>query len=92
MAATPLTVLDDVVQNMIYQTEVSPSLASLVTVLNAYRVANAGTLATPLLQDDKNAMLKLLTGCVVATGTDLNCYPSGYATTVCFDLSGNPVP
>lgn len=42
--------------------------------------------------EDVNALLKALTGCVVATGTDLNCYPLGAATQILFDAAGNPVP
>lgn len=44
----------------------------------------------PLSQEDLNALLKALTGCVVATQPDLNCYPLGLETTLCFDTSGNP--
>lgn len=90
MAATPLVTVDDLVENMIFQTEANGLLSDLVTVLNAYRLANAVVLSTPLDQGDKNAALKVYTGCVVSTGTDLNCYPTGLATTVCFDLNGDP--
>lgn len=44
-----------------------------------------------LSQDDKNALLKELTGCVVGTGTNLSCYPLGIETAILFDLDGNPV-
>ena len=45
-----------------------------------------------LSQDDLNALLKDLTGCVVATGTSLNCYPLGLTTAILFDADGNPYP
>jgi len=41
--------------------------------------------------DDKNALLKALTGNVVGTGTDLACYPLGIETAILFDLDGNLV-
>jgi len=45
-----------------------------------------------LSQDDLNALLKALTGCVVATGTQLNCYPTGLSTAILFDVDGNLLP
>jgi len=90
--AVPYITLDDVVENMIVQCGVHPNLSDLTVILEAYRVADGIPLTVPLLQDGRNAMLKILTGCVVATETDLNCYPSGLATTICFDIDGNPVP
>jgi hypothetical protein len=44
-----------------------------------------------LSQDDLNNLLKALTGCVVATGTSLNCYPLGLTTAILFDENGEPV-
>jgi len=92
MAAVPIVIVDDIVQNMIFQTEVHPELGSLVTILNAYRVANIITLAETMTTPEINDALKKYTGCVVGTGTDLNCYPMGYSTALLFDLSGNPLP
>lgn len=91
MAATVLETFDDFVENMTFQCGVSPVYDSLVTVINAWRVANAVPLAIDLTQANKNACLKVYTGCVAATGTDLNCYPDGLATTFCFDRDGNPI-
>jgi hypothetical protein len=47
--------------------------------------------ALELSEDDINALLKALSACVVATRTDMNCYPLGLATADCFDLDGNPL-
>jgi len=91
VGATYLTTLDDFAENMTFQCSINPVYAGLVDVINAWRVLNAVVLSLPMSQDDKNDALKAYTGCIAATGTDLNCYPSGLATTVCFDADGNPV-
>lgn len=90
MPANILNTLDDFVENMSFQVEATPLIADLVTILNAYRITNAVILSTPMDQGDKNAALKVYTGCVVSTQTDLNCYPVGLATTQCFDINGDP--
>jgi len=82
---------DDIVENMVAQCDSFTALGDLIPILQAYRIANAVPLAFDMTQDDKNDMLKILTGCVVATETDLNCYPTGLATTTCFDEDGDPV-
>lgn len=91
MGATYLTTLDDFVENMTFQCSINPVYADLVTVINGWRIVNAVALSLPMSQSDKNDALKAYTGCVVATGTDLNCYPEGLATTFCFDVDGNPI-
>lgn len=45
-----------------------------------------------LTTEEKNLILKKLTGFTVATNTDLNCYPRGIDDTICFDLEGEEVP
>jgi hypothetical protein len=92
MAAVPYVTLDDVCRNVQFQLEVSAGLAPVSALIEAYRIANAGFLSNPLSLDEINGTLRNLTGCVVATGTDMNCYPLGDATTQCFDLSGHPIP
>jgi hypothetical protein len=92
MAAVPYVTLDDVLRNVQFQLEVSVGLAGASAVIEAYRLANAGFLSNPLSVDEINGSLKNLTGCTVATGTDMNCYPRGDVDVSCFDLSGNPIP
>lgn len=92
MPAQPIVTFDDIVENMIFQCEVDVTFFSLAVALEAYRAANSTALNVDVSQDTKNECLKKYTGCVVSTGTDLNCYPLGDDTTKCFDLSGNPVP
>jgi len=92
MSAVPYLTLDDVLENMEFQCEVSILLAPFAAVILAYRIANSGFLSAGLSQDDKNNVLKKLTGCVVETGTNLNCYPLGMTDTLCFDSDGNVVP
>jgi len=48
-------------------------------------------LAFPVPDDDKNELLKRLTGFTVGLDPDINCYPRGLALTTCFDLDGNPI-
>lgn len=91
MSATMLEVYDDFVLNLIYQCSLSVGFADLVAVLNDYRDEHAIVLALEMDQPVKNLALRLYTGCIVSTGTEINCYPSGLATTFCFDLDGNPV-
>lgn len=92
MAATPYLTLDDCLANMQFQCEITVGLAPMSAVIEAYRIANSGFLSAVLTVDEKNGMLKKLTGCTVATGTVLNCYPRGFDDTLCFDLSGDAVP
>jgi hypothetical protein len=91
MAVTYVT-FDDVVENMEVQCDTGAVLSGLVTILQAYRIANAVALATPLSETNINVLIKIITGMVVATGTDLNCYPTGLATSRCFDEDGEFIP
>lgn len=92
MAAVQYVQLADVANNLIYQIEGVVGMELLVVAIGAWVIANPLVAANYLSVDEKNAMLKKLTGCVVATGTDLNCFPTGVDTAICFDLSGDPVP
>ncbi len=92
MAAVPYVTLDDVCANLQFLCEVSAGLAGVSAVIEAYRLANMGFLSNPLSQDEIDGCLKNLTGCTVATGTDMNCYPRGFDDSLCFDLSGAPIP
>ena len=89
--AVPLVTFDDVVENMVYQCSLATVFDSLIPVLQAWRVANAVPLAVEMSTLNKNEMLGITTGLVVATGTDLNAYPLGYDTALYFDLDGNRV-
>lgn len=88
----PYLTLDSVLANMQFQCEVSAGLLAFSAVIEAYRLANSGFLSNELSVDEKNGVLRKLTGCTVATGTEMNCYPRGFDDTLCFDLSGEPVP
>lgn len=92
MSAVPYLTLDDILENMQFQCEVSVLLLPFSAVIEAYRLANSVFLSADLSQDDKNSVLKHLTGCVVQTGTNLNCYPLGMTDTLCFDSDGNVIP
>jgi len=45
-----------------------------------------------LTLEEKTALLKKCTKIVANLDLNLACYPLGYATTILFDLEGNPVP
>lgn len=45
-----------------------------------------------LTPEEKLQVLKDCTKIVVRLNLDLNCMPMGEATTICFDLDGNPIP
>jgi hypothetical protein len=84
--------IGDMVDNLIIQCLTNEVGALVAAWLEDWKTDNEEYLDLEFSQDDKNAMLKALTGCVVGTGTNLNCYPTGLATTVSFDIDGNPVP
>jgi hypothetical protein len=90
MSAVNLVTLDTWAQNMVWLCGVSPIFGDLATVIQVWRVAQVVPLALDMTQDEKNVGLRLLTGFVSGTQTDLNCYPVGLETTFCFDLDGNP--
>jgi len=89
--AYPYTDLGSVLLNVEFQLEVSPFFAPLSVIIETYRLANPDVMLFPLPPTAINETLKRLTGCVVATGTDLNCYPTGLNTAILFDADGNPV-
>jgi len=91
MGAVPYLSVGDVVRNMQFQCSVSPALDGLVDVLNDYMADHPSDMLIGLDGHDRNEMLGIITGCTVATGTDLNCYPRGAETALFFDLDGNPV-
>ena len=92
MGAHPLVTLKDFVDNMRFQCEENALLIPLDAAIVAFELVYVAELEYEMTQDDKNRALKLYTGCVVSTGTDLNCYPVGMDTTQCFDVNGDEVP
>ena len=92
MAAVPYITLNDFADNMRYLASEQVGMELVVAAIFALQVANPSWEVIPLSEDEINDCLKKLTGMTVATGTDLNCYPRGDATAICFDLDGNEVP
>lgn len=92
MAASPYVYIGDIVYNCEYQLGQNFSLIPLQAILTAYRAANPSLMANLLTELDILDQLRALTGCTVATGIDVNCYPRGDATALCFDLDGIPLP
>lgn len=91
MPAVPYVVIADVVNNMIFQCEVSSLLDDLVGVLEDYLSDNPTLEFVGMDEHDRNEMLGIVTGMTVATGTVLNCYPRGAETALYYDLDGNRV-
>lgn len=83
--------LGDFADNLVTQCDVSPDLAELASVIHEYRITHESIMELEFTVPMLNEMLNLLTGCVVATGTDLNCYPLGLLTSIFFDVNGEPV-
>ncbi len=91
MSAVPALTLGDIMDNLIFQCECSVDLGELSGIIHDYRITHDSIATLEVTQEISNQWLKELTGCVVGSGTDLNCYPVGLTDTVCFDLDGNPV-
>lgn len=72
--------------------DVLPIFTVVQAALAAEILLNPGWALNIMTEDELNATLKLLTGLTVATQTDMNCYPRGLDTTLCFDIDGNEVP
>jgi|SwirhirootsSR3_FD_contig_31_27829680_length_790_multi_3_in_0_out_0_2 hypothetical protein len=91
MAAVDYNSLNALCENLKFQIQDVLGLEIIVAAISAEQVLNPSWLVEDRNQDDRNAWLKKLTGCVIATGTNLNCYPIGFDDTLCFDLSGDEV-
>lgn len=89
--AVVYSTIGDMVDNLIDQCLTNEVGALVAVVLEDWKSENEEYLDLEFSQDDKNAMLKVLTGCVVGTDTGLNCYPLGLTTALLFDLDGNPI-
>lgn len=63
----------------------------LAEVLTDWKDDNPDFLDLELSVDDLNALLKEHTCCIVGTGTNVSCYPTGLTTAILFDLDGNPL-
>jgi hypothetical protein len=84
--------LGDFAVNLETQCTVSDDLSELAGVIHDYRITHETIMDLEFTQPMLNEMLNLLTGCVVGTNTDLNCYPLGLLTSVFYDVNGDPVP
>jgi hypothetical protein len=92
VSAYPYDTFGAVCLNLEWQLEGVPELSVITAFIEAYRLANLAFMDTPLTEGRRNDILKRLTGCVVGTLNNVNCYPLGYATAQLFDLDGNPIP
>jgi hypothetical protein len=91
MSAVYFHTIGDMVDNLIFLSLTNEVGALVADWLQTWKDENPDYLDLELSQDDINAMLKALTGCVVGTDTDLACYPLGIDTAILFDLSGDRV-
>jgi len=89
--AVRLVTVNDIVENCKYMMADQLGLEIAVASLTALQVLNPAWAVTDLTTDEINSQLKHVTGYVVGTDTDLNCYPTGYNTAILFDLNGDPV-
>jgi len=72
--------------------DILPIFSVVQAALTAEMILNPSWSLTELTVDEKNAILKKLTGLVFALESDLNCYPMGLDTAISFDIDGNEVP
>lgn len=91
MSAVNVVTLGDIMDNLEYQTTCSLDLGEIGSIIHDYRVANPSISDLLVAQPIANELLKRLTGCIVGSGTDLNCYPVGLNDTLCFDLDGEVI-
>lgn len=70
-----------------FTVEIVAALAELVELLSGTEEPDYADLSL----EEKTDTLKRCTKIVANLGLDLACYPLGYATTILFDLDGNPI-
>lgn len=68
--------------------EILVALADLIELLTGTEQPDY----VDLTLEERTDVLKRVTRIVANLDLDLACYPLGYATTILFDLDGNPVP
>jgi len=90
--AVPYVTVGDFIDNLRFQCDADVNLAGLSNYLELYKILYPDLTAYTFAPPIGNELLKKLTGCVVATETDVNCYPLGLTTAILFDADGNPLP
>jgi hypothetical protein len=92
MPAVNYLTLNDICENLKYQIGDVVGLELVVAAITSLEVLNPGWEVATLTTDDRNNMLRKLTGCTVGIGEGVNCYPRGYVDTILFDLDGHELP
>ncbi len=78
--------------NLVFQCGVQSDLDELAGIIHDYKITHSSIADLVVVTATNNAILKTLTGCVVGTESDMNCYPLGLVDTLCFDLDGDVIP
>lgn len=81
--------IETLVDNMIAIAMTNSIGYLLAEVLTDWKSENEDFLDLELSEEDLNALLKEHTCCIVGTGTNLSCYPTGLTTALLFDIDGN---
>jgi hypothetical protein len=84
--------LQAICENLKYQIQDVVGLELVVAAISSLELLNPAWAVETLNQDDRNNMLRKLTGCTVACLPDINCYPRGLVDTLLFDANGDPIP
>lgn len=92
MAVTYVTYMDFAQNVYNLMNDVIPIFPVVQAALAAEMLLNPAWAAIDLDEGELHATLRELTGMVSALQSDLNCYPLGLVTTICFDESGDPIP
>lgn len=92
MAATTYVTLMDFYTNILYQLEGEPTSTLIRACITSEMLLNPAWLLVILNDDEKHEILKRQTATTSALRPDINCYPRGYASALCYDLDGNEIP
>jgi hypothetical protein len=91
MGAVDFLKIGDLANNLIFIAQTNSVGYLIAAAIQDWIDDNPDECDLDMSEDDINAILKALTGCVVATRTDLSCYPLGAVTQILFDANGDPV-
>jgi hypothetical protein len=92
MAATPYVTLMDFYSNILFQLEGEPTSTLIRDCITSEMLLNPAWLLVVLNDTEKHDILRRQTATTSALVPDINCYPRGAATALCYDLNGDEIP
>jgi hypothetical protein len=79
-------------ENIVFQLQGEPTSALIVACIESEMLLNPTWFLVILNDDEKHDILRRQTATTSALTPDINCYPRGAATALCYDLDGNEIP